>query len=85
MVPLGVVCSRSTERSPVSRYGDDPVHLRRVQREYRREIARLVSDVAVRAAADSGVQLLPALAPVVPGRAIVRPVIPQQRTTPPGE
>lgn len=66
----------------MSRYGDDPVHLRRVQREYRREIARLLSDVAVRAAADSGVQLMPAIAPALRGRT-PRPVIPQQRSTPP--
>jgi hypothetical protein len=64
----------------VSRYRDDPVHLRRVQREYRREIARLVTDVAVRAAADSGAQLMPAL-PALSGPG--RPVIPQQRSTPP--
>ena len=69
----------------MSRYGDDPVHLRRVQREYRREVARLVSDVAVRAAADSGVQLMPAVCPALPRQGFPRRVIPQQRTTPPGE
>ena len=69
----------------MSRYGDDPVHLRRVQREFRREIARLVSDVAVRAAADSGVQLMPAVSPALPHQRVPRPVIPQQRTTPPEE
>jgi hypothetical protein len=63
----------------VSRYGDDPVHLRRVQREYRRELARLVTEVAVRAASDSGAQVLPAL----PRQPLPRPVIPQQRSTPP--
>jgi hypothetical protein len=67
----------------VSRYGDDPVHLRRVRRAYRREIARLVSDVAVRAAADSGVQLLPAVSPALPHQRAPRPMIPQQRTTQP--
>jgi hypothetical protein len=62
----------------VSRYGDDPVHRRRVERAYRREIARLVSEVAVRAAADSGALVMPALPRRTP-----RSFVPQQRSTPP--
>jgi hypothetical protein len=68
----------------VSRYGDDPVHRRRVEREYRREIARLVSDFAVRAAADSGAGLLSSASN---GSTDPRPKsrIPLQRSTPPDD
>ena len=71
----------------MSRSGDDPVHSRR-QREGRRNVARLMNVIAVRAAVDSGLELMPG-----PGRGEVphqrerRPVepIPRQRSTPPEE
>jgi hypothetical protein len=67
----------------VSRYGDDPVHLRRVQREYRRELARLVSEVAVRAASESGTGLLSSSSLGLTPPVRPRPRVPLQRTPSP--
>jgi len=66
----------------MSRYGDDQVHARR-QRDDRRNVARLLNVIAVRAATDSGLELMPS-PPGLPRQRATRPVglIPQQRSTP---